>query len=355
MLERLQEIEARYRELEGELLSPRVWSDPELAARLGRERAELEPVVTAYRHRRELEAQRSALEPLLADSDATLRAMAEEERAALDAALEASQAEIKRLLLPSDPVDGKNVIVEVRSGAGGEEAALFAQELWRMYVRYAERRGWRWEELSLSATELGGVREVVFAIAGRGAFSRLKYESGVHRVQRVPATESQGRIHTSTATVAVLPEAEEVDVVIQPEDLKVDTFRSGGAGGQHVNKTESAVRITHLPTQMVVICQDERSQLKNRERAMRVLRARLLDHYARKAAEEQAHARRSQVGTGDRSERIRTYNFPQGRVTDHRVGFTTHRLAQVLDGDLDEIIDAVSVSREAQRLGEAAL
>ncbi len=355
MLERLQEIEARYRELEGELLSPRVWSDPELAARLGRERAELEPVVTAYRHRRELEAQRSALEPLLADSDATLRAMAEEERAVLDAALEASQAEIKRLLLPSDPVDGKNVIVEVRSGAGGEEAALFAQELWRMYVRYAERRGWRWEELSLSATELGGVREVVFAIAGRGAFSRLKYESGVHRVQRVPATESQGRIHTSTATVAVLPEAEEVDVVIQPEDLKVDTFRSGGAGGQHVNKTESAVRITHLPTQMVVICQDERSQLKNRERAMRVLRARLLDHYARKAAEEQAHARRSQVGTGDRSERIRTYNFPQGRVTDHRVGFTTHRLAQVLDGDLDEIIDAVSVSREAQRLGEAAL
>jgi peptide chain release factor 1 len=252
--------------------------------------------------------------------------------------------------LPSDPNDEKDVIMEIRGGAGGDEAALFAGDLFRMYTRYAEERGWRTEMLDANATGLGGFKEIVFQISGSGVFSRLKFESGVHRVQRVPETESQGRVHTSTVTVAVLPEAEEVDVAINPQDLRVDTFRAGGAGGQYVNKTESAVRITHIPTGVVAQCQDEKSQLKNREKCMRILRARLLE----KAEEEQRSAtaedRRSQVGTGDRSERIRTYNFPQGRVTDHRIGLTLHKLESIINGNLDELLDALITAKQSERL-----
>ena len=259
---------------------------------------------------------------------------------------------IKVLLLPVDPRDRKDVIMEIRAGAGGEEAGLFAGDLYRMYTRYAERRGWRTEPLSSSPSELGGFKEVIFSVRGEGAYSRLKFESGVHRVQRIPVTESGGRIHTSTATVAVLPEAEEVEVDIDPADLRVDVFRSTGPGGQSVNTTDSAVRITHLPTGVVVTCQDEKSQLQNREKAMRILRARLLRMEQERQRREQAEERRSQVGTGDRSERIRTYNFPQGRVTDHRIGMTLYRLEEVLDGDLDELIEALATADRAERLAE---
>ena len=267
--------------------------------------------------------------------------------------MEALEKELRILLLPKDPNDDKNVIMEIRSGAGGEEAALFANSLYRMYTMYAESRRWKIEVLNLNATELGGIKEISFSIAGQGAYSRLKFESGVHRVQRVPETESQGRVHTSTVTVAVLPEAEEVDFQIDPTDLQIDTFRSSGAGGQHINKTESAIRITHLPTGVVVECQDERSQYKNKEKAMKVLRSRLLEA---KIAEQNAAIaadRRAQVGTGDRSERIRTYNYPQGRLTDHRIGYTSYQLANNLNGDLDDLLDALLTADQALKLADA--
>ena len=294
-------------------------------------------------------------EAILNDSEADkeLRQMASDEMSAAKSDIESISEELKILLLPRDPNDDRSVIVEIRGGAGGEEAALFAYNLYRMYTMYAEKRGWKTEIVSLNETELGGFKEVSFTIDGDGAYSRLKFESGVHRVQRVPETETQGRIHTSTATVAVLPEADEVELEIDPKDLKIDTFRSSGAGGQHINKTSSAIRVTHLPTGTVVECQDERSQYKNKDKALRVLRARLLDAKVAAQNAEIAANRKSQVGTGDRSERIRTYNYPQLRVTDHRIGLTIYRLFDVLNGDLDEIIDALIAADRAEKLKES--
>lgn len=350
--ENLEEVVARYDQLSRRLADPGLISDPASWRLVAKETKELEELAFQYRQLRRIETEIAEARELAAGEEPELCELAEAELSSLENRLEAQVAELKRLLLPKDPRDAKNVIIEVRAGTGGEEAALFAADLYRMYTRYAERRGWRSEILSLSATDIGGIKEIVFVLEGQGAFSRLKFESGVHRVQRVPATEASGRIHTSAATVAVLPEAEEIDVQINTDDLRIDTFRAGGAGGQHVNKTESAVRITHLPTGLVVSCQDEKSQHKNRDKAMRVLRSRLKDLLEDSQAQEMAEARRSQVGTGDRSERIRTYNFPQGRVTDHRIGLTSHRLPDFLDGDLDEVLDALNTSAEAKRLGD---
>ncbi len=313
----------------------------------------MEEVVQKIREVRQAESDLAAARSMLSEArDETerdwLRAEAEREAQRL-AKL---QAELKRLIIRRDPRDEKNVIMEIRAGAGGDEAALFAADLYRMYGRFAERQGWRIEMMSANETGIGGFKEVVFGIQGRGAYSRLKYESGVHRVQRVPETEAAGRIHTSTATVAVLPEVDEVDVEIRPEDLQIDTYRSGGAGGQHVNKTESAVRVTHLPTGIVVSCQDERSQHKNRDRAMKILRAKLYDLAIEQQAAEQAAERRAQVGTGERSEKIRTYNFPQGRVTDHRIGLSLYKLDLILDGDIDELIDGLLSHFEAEALAK---
>ena len=313
-----------------------------------RELKELEPIVAAYHAWRAAQASRADAEELLHDPD--LRELAQEEFAAARAECERLERELTLLLLPKDPNDHRNVILEIRSGVGGEESALFAGTLLRMYTMYAQSRGWRCETVNLSETELGGVKECSVLIEGEGAFSRLKFESGVHRVQRVPETESGGRIHTSAATVAVLPEAEEVDVEIDPKDLQIDTYRSSGAGGQHVNKTESAIRITHLPTGLVVECQDERSQYKNKDKAMKVLRSRLYERELARREEAEAASRRSQVGSGDRSERIRTYNFPQGRVTDHRIGLTLYKIDAILDGGLDELIDALVTADQAEKL-----
>ena len=308
-----------------------------------------------YRALKKAEASLEDAEAILNDSEADkeLRQMASDEMSAAKSDIESISEELKILLLPRDPNDDRSVIVEIRGGAGGEEAALFAYNLYRMYNMYAEKRGWKTEIVSLNETELGGFKEVSFTIDGDGAYSRLKFESGVHRVQRVPETETQGRIHTSTATVAVLPEADEVELEIDPKDLKIDTFRSSGAGGQHINKTSSAIRVTHLPTGTVVECQDERSQYKNKDKALRVLRARLLDAKVAAQNAEIAANRKSQVGTGDRSERIRTYNYPQLRVTDHRIGLTLYRLFDVLNGDLDEIIDALIAADRAEKLKES--
>ncbi|HFC98538.1 MAG TPA: peptide chain release factor 1 [Thermosulfurimonas dismutans] len=340
-LSRLAEVERRYQELSEKLSDPQIFSDRERYARVAREHAELEPVVEAYREYRRVLKELEENRELLGEGDEELRELAREEIRTLEARLEELEKEIPLLLLPRDPNDEKNVIVEIRAGAGGEEAALFAADLLRMYHRYAERRGWKTEILSANETGLGGFKEVIMRIEARGAYSRLKYESGVHRVQRIPVTESGGRIHTSTVTVAVLPEADEVEVDIRPEDLRIETMRASGHGGQHVNRTESAVRITHLPTGITVYCANERSQHQNRATAMRILRARLYEKALREQEERIQSERRSQVGTGDRSERIRTYNFPQNRVTDHRIGLTLYRLEEVLDGDLDEIIDAL--------------
>ncbi|MBX6351209.1 MAG: peptide chain release factor 1 [Clostridia bacterium] len=352
--DRLRELERRLGELEARLTDPATLRDPDRIRELARERARIAPVVEAYRRYRRLGEDAEAARAMAREADGESARWLAEEEARLRAERAAVAEEIVGLLLPRDDRDDRDVILEIRAGAGGEEAALFAADLLRMYTRYAERRGWRTEVLSANETGIGGFKEVVLAVRGEGAFGRLKYESGVHRVQRVPATESAGRIHTSTATVAVLPEAEELEVTIAPEDLEIDTHRASGAGGQHVNKTESAVRIVHKPTGIVVTCQDERSQHKNRERAMRILRARLLAFYREAREREEASLRRSQVRSGERSEKIRTYNFPQNRVTDHRVGLTIHRLAEVLDGDLDELIETVGASDEAARLSAAA-
>ena len=348
MLEKLRAAAARYDALQAQLSDPSVYGDAERLRDVYRELKELGPVVEAFSAWEQAGDRLRETEVLLKDPD--LRAMAQEELPALRAETERLEDELKRLLLPRDPEDGRNVVVEIRGGVGGEESALFAASLFRMYGMYAERRGFSVDVVSENRTELGGVKEISFLVEGDGAWSRFKFESGVHRVQRVPETESAGRIHTSAATVAVLPEVQEVECVIDPADLQIDTFRSSGAGGQHINKTESAIRITHLPTGTVVECQDERSQYKNRDKAMKVLRSRLYEAELAKRDAAQAARRRSQVGSGDRSERIRTYNFPQGRVTDHRIGLTLYRLDDVMDGDLDELIDALTAADTAERL-----
>ena len=348
MQDKLLWIEGRYDEITQLMTQPDVAADADRLRKLMQEHAQLDPVLTAYREWQALLARDREADEMLADPE--MAEMAQEEKAELRDAIPAAQRALQLLLLPQDPNDDRNVVMEIRAGAGGEEAALFGAMLLRMYQHYAERRGWRFELTDANMTELGGVKEATIMISGRGAFRRLKFESGVHRVQRVPTTESGGRIHTSTATVAVLPEAEDVEVQINPGDLRIDVYRSTGHGGQCINTTDSAVRITHLPTGLVVTCQDEKSQLKNREKAMRVLKARLYDMYQSKADAEYAENRRSQVGTGDRSERIRTYNFPQGRVTDHRIGLTLYQLESFVDGDCDPVIDALVLADETERL-----
>ena len=352
MQERLREIEAKYAELERKMAEPEYYSDAEAYGKLAKEQKELAPLATACREYFKCEADIADAKELLSDPE--MAELAREELEAAKARLEELEEEIKLLMLPGDPNDGKNVIIEIRAGVGGEESALFAGSLYRMYSMYAESRRWKLEVANVNDTELGGIKEISFVIEGAGAYSRLKYESGVHRVQRVPETEASGRIHTSTVTVAVLPEVDEVEFQINPADLQIDTFRSSGAGGQHVNKTESAIRITHLPTGTVVECQDERSQYKNRDRAMKILASRLYEAEARKQAEAIAAERRSQVGTGMRNERIRTYNFPQGRVTDHRIGLTLYKIDQIMDGALDELIDALIAADRAERLKQQA-
>ncbi len=343
MFEKLDAVENRYEQIAVELSRPETASDNELFKKLMREHSELTPIVEKYREWKAAKAAEAESLEILGDTggDRELKELAEEQLTESKKQALLLAEELKVLLLPKDPNDEKNVIVEIRAGAGGEEAALFAGSLYRMYTMYAESKHYHLEVISANETELGGFKEIVFMIEGAGAYSRLKYESGVHRVQRVPDTETQGRIHTSTVTVAVLPEAEEVELEINPADLKIDTFRSSGAGGQHINKTSSAIRVTHLPTGTVVECQDERSQYKNKDKALKILRSRLLDAARREHDEAISSDRRNQVGTGDRSERIRTYNFPQGRVTDHRIGLTLYKLDGVLSGDLDEIIDAL--------------
>ena len=352
MFEKLSAVEDRYAEIGEKLTDPSVISDNALYRTLMKEYKTLTPLVETYRDYQKAAADREEARSLLEEGglDRDFKEMVEEELHAAGEREQAAAEALKILLLPKDPNDERNVIMEIRGGAGGEEAALFARSLLRMYSMYAERCRWKVEVLSLSETELGGVKEVSFSVAGEGAYSKLKFESGVHRVQRVPETETQGRIHTSTVTVAVLPEAEEVEVEIAPEDLKIDVFRASGAGGQHVNKTESAIRMTHLPTGIVVECQDERSQFKNREKALKILRSRVYEQKQREADEKLASQRRSQVGTGDRSERIRTYNYPQSRVTDHRIGLTLYKLDAILDGDLDELIDALRTAEQTEKL-----
>ena len=348
MLDKLAAVEARYSQIEARLAAPETYDDPAQVARLNKEQNELSPVVETYRaylRAREREQEAGALL-----SDPELRELAQEEQQQARQELERLERELQLLLLPRDPNDGKNVIVEIRAGVGGEEAALFAHSLHRMYSMYAESRRWKTEVASLNMTELGGVKEISFTIEGDGAWSRMKFESGVHRVQRVPETESGGRVHTSTATVAVLPEMEEVEVDLDPADVEMQVFRASGAGGQHVNKTSSAVRLIHRPTGMVVECQQERSQFQNRDRAMRILASRLYEAEQEKRSSEFTAERRSQVGTGMRNERIRTYNFPQGRVTDHRIGLTLYKIESVMDGDLDELMDALAAADQAERL-----
>ena len=354
MLDKLHAVEEKYRELESLISDPAVLADMPKWQKLSREHAQLVPIVEKYREYKKVREGLLEAKAIFDDNpDADMRRLAEDEIAELRPRLESLERELPILLLPKDPNDAKNVIVEIRGGVGGEEAALFAGDLFRMYARYAERRGWRVDVIDKNATEIGGFKEISFSVDGAGAYSFLKYESGTHRVQRVPVTESSGRIHTSAVTVAVLPEAEEVEVEIAPADLRIDTYCASGAGGQYVNRTETAIRITHLPTGIVVQCQDEKSQLKNKEKAMRVLRARILEAAREEQAATVAADRKSQVGSGDRSERIRTYNFPQGRVTDHRIGLTLHKLAAVLDGDLDELLAALITADQAEKLRQA--
>ena len=352
MLEKVKAIALRYEDLEAQMADPAVYGDADRLRAVSRELKELAPVAEAWQAWCRAEGDRAEAETMLSDPE--LREMAKEELAAAQAELERLREELRVLLLPKDPDDDRGVLLEIRAGTGGEEAALFAADLLRMYTMYVQRRGWRAEIMSRSDTELGGIKECSLLIDGEGVWSRLKFESGVHRVQRVPVTESSGRIQTSAATVAVLREAEEVDVAIDPKDLQIDTYRSSGAAGQHVNKTESAIRITHLPTGLVVECQDERSQYKNKDKAMKVLRSRLYDLERQKQTEATAAERRSQVGSGDRSQRVRTYNFPQGRVTDHRIGLTLYKLDAVMDGDLEELIDALVTADRAEKLQSGA-
>ena len=348
MMEKLRALDLHYADVEARLSAPETYEDPALVARLNKEQRELEPVVMAYRAYQRRRQDLEDAEALMGDPD--MKELAQEEYQQAREELARLEEEIKVLLLPRDPNDDKNVIVEIRAGVGGEEAAVFAHSLFRMYSMYADARRWRVEVDSVNETELGGVKEICFTIEGDGAWSRLKFESGVHRVQRVPETESGGRIHTSTATVAVLPEVDEVDFELNPADIEMQVFRSSGAGGQHINKTSSAVRLIHKPTGTVVECQQERSQFQNRDRAMQILRSRLYEEKVREQEEAVTAERRSQVGTGMRNERIRTYNFPQGRLTDHRIGLTLYRLESVMDGDLDEIIDALVTADQAERL-----
>lgn len=352
MFDKLQGIEDKLEKINSSLCDPEVVSNQEEYKKLMREAKTLTPIVEKFREYKKANSDLTEAKEMLADSslDKEFRDMASEEAAEAQKKTEELKEELKVLLLPRDPNDYKNVIVEIRGGAGGEEAALFAGSLFRMYSMYAERKGWKTEIMNENPTELGGYKEISFMIEGEGAYSRLKFESGVHRVQRVPETESQGRVHTSTVTVAVLPEAEEVEFTLDPADLQIDVFRSSGAGGQKVNKTSSAIRVTYLPTGMVVECQDERSQYKNKDKALKVLRSRLLEEKTAKQNAEIAGERRSQVGTGDRSERIRTYNFPQGRVSDHRIGLTLYKIEAIMNGDLDEIIDALVTADTAEKL-----
>jgi len=353
MFDKLSSIESRYEHLMSLMADPAVQSDSNAYRTHAKALNEVQPIVERFRDYKTASEQLAQAEELARSGDADMRKLATDEVRTLTARRDALLSEIRTLLVPKDPNDEKNVVLEIRGGTGGDEAALFATDLFRMYSRYAERQGWRLEVLSTNATGVGGIKEVIALIEGRRVYSRLKYESGVHRVQRVPATEASGRIHTSTATVAVLPEAEEVDIQIDPKDLRIDTFCSSGPGGQSVNTTYSAIRITHLPTKTVVSQQDEKSQVKNRAKAMKVLRARLYEMETRKQHEAIAKDRRSQVGTGERSEKIRTYNFPQNRITDHRIPFTTHRLLEVLNGDLAELVDEVSNFFHAELLKEA--
>lgn len=351
MLDKLDALEKKYEELNLQLSDADVLSDQELYQKLAIAHAELQEIVTKYGEYKTVMEELDEVRTMLGENEEPeFGEMLQEEIASLEEQQEKLEEELQLLLLPKDPNDEKNVIVEIRAGTGGDEAALFAGTLFRMYSRYAETQRWGVEILSSSPTELGGFKEVIFIVEGKGAYSRLKYESGVHRVQRIPTTESGGRIHTSTATVAVLPEAEEVELHIEPSDLRIDVYRSSGPGGQSVNTTDSAVRVTHIPTGLVVSCQDEKSQHKNKDKALKILRARLYDQLQEEAEREQAAERRSQVGTGDRSERIRTYNFPQGRITDHRIGLTLYKLDLVVDGDLDEVIDALIQADQVEKL-----
>ncbi len=351
MIEKLEAIYQRYLLLTEKISDPEVIKKIDEWQKLVKERAEMEPTVEKYLEYKKVENDKvQAEENVSTETDPDMKDLFEEEIISCKQKLESITEELKILLLPKDPNDDKNVILEIRGGAGGEEAALFAAELYRMYVRFAERHRWKTEEIDVNETELGGIKEVTFMINGKGAYSKLKFESGVHRVQRVPETESQGRVHTSTATVAVLPEVEDVEVNIEEKDLIIETCRSSGAGGQHINKTESCIRMVHIPTGIVVNCQDERSQIKNREKAMKVMKSRLYEYYSSKYKSEYAENRKNQVGSGDRSERIRTYNYPQGRVTDHRIGLTMYTLPQFLMGDIDEMLDALAISDREKKL-----
>jgi len=353
MLEKLEAVEARYRALEEALADPSLYQEPERMAKLAREQKSISDVTAGYRQWKAAKnAEAEALELLNAHPDPELKELAQEELLNARDDAERLYRELQLLLLPRDPNDDRNVVVEIRGGVGGEEAALFAADLYRMYSMYADRHRYRIDVNNLSETEMGGIKEIVFVVEGDGAYSRFKFESGVHRVQRVPETETGGRIHTSAASVAVLPEADEVEITIDPGDLQIDTYRSSGAGGQHVNKTESAIRITHLPTGLVVECQDERSQYKNKDRAMKILRARLYQAQQEAQDADIASQRRSMVGSGDRSERIRTYNYAQSRVTDHRINLTLYKLEQILAGNLDELIDALAAAEQARKLSE---
>ncbi len=354
MFDRIEIFDKRYSELSQRLYEPSVASNPDEFQKVMKELKSIEEIVLTYRdYKSAVESEKESLEILSETTDSELKELAQAELDEAKASIETLSEKLKILLLPKDPNDERNVIVEIRGGAGGEESALFSAVLFRMYSMYSEKHGYKVEVINANETELGGYKEISFMIEGEGAYSRFKYESGVHRVQRVPETESQGRVHTSTTTVAVLPEAEDVELEIDPSDLKIDTFRSSGAGGQHINKTSSAIRITHIPTGTVVECQDERSQYKNKDKALKVLKSRLLKEKQDKQASEIAADRKSQVGTGDRSERIRTYNYPQGRLTDHRIGLTLYKLEDILNGNLDEVIDALIAADRAEKLKES--
>jgi len=350
MYERLKGVEKRFLELETRLSDPNIFKDRDLYQKCSREHAELQKIVTVFREYKQVLDDLADGEELLKDTDPEIKNLAKIEVEALNLQKQTLEADLKKLLLPKDPNDGKNVILEIRAGTGGEEAGLFAGDLFRMYSRFAENRNWKVEVLTHHATGVGGMKEIIAAINGNGAFSSFKYESGTHRVQRIPSTEAQGRIHTSAVTVAVLPEAEDVDIRIDPNEIKVDVFRSTGPGGQSVNTTDSAVRITHLPTGLVVTCQDEKSQLKNKNKAMKVLRSRLLDALVQEQDAKRSEDRRNQVGSGDRSERIRTYNYPQGRVTEHRIGLTLYKLEQIMAGEIDQVIDPLKTYYQTQAL-----